>query len=113
MAKTTPKMSGLGMKQMNLLYRMAKESLVIRVLRCEGGRYETIVLQDQEADNDYEAVPGRILASFVNRGLVNYSGWQPSLSVSIDTFWIKNEVKKRLGIIPGDAISTKSGKQNN
>lgn len=96
MAKSGINISGLGIKQLNLIYRMIKEDVVIRVIR-DHDKKPTIELQDESGDNSYESVPLYIMRSFKKRRILEGTGWMPALFITIDTYRIKKAVKEKLG----------------
>lgn len=92
-------MKGLGLKQHQLLYRMAKENLVIRVISDHYENSISVNLEDEEGDNTYEKVSHAMMNSLCKRGLFNCSGWCPSLQITIDTFKLKKQTIEALGVV--------------
>jgi hypothetical protein len=93
-----PNLKGMGLKQNQLIYRMAKEKLRISVVMDHYTNKTEIRLEDYSGSDWLANIPIWLFASLVKRNLFTSSGWMNSLRITVDTHKLKPEVIKILCI---------------
>jgi hypothetical protein len=94
-----PNLKGLGLKQNQLIYRMVKENLVIRIVMDHYTMKSEIRLEDYSGSDWFENIPIWLFTSLVKRNLFTVEGWVPSLRITVDTYRLKTEVLKAFGLL--------------
>jgi hypothetical protein len=94
-----PNLKGLGLKQNQLIYRMAKEKLRISVVTDHYTNKMEIRLEDYSGSDWLENVPDWLFFSLNKRNLFNSLGWMDSLRITVDTYKLKTEVLKAFGLL--------------
>ena len=94
-----PNLKGLGLKQNQLIYRMAKEKLKISVVVDYYTNKTEIRLEDYSGSDWLENIPDWLFISLAKRNVFTYSGWMPSLRITVDTYKLRTEVLKAFGLL--------------
>jgi hypothetical protein len=95
-----PNLKGLGLKQNKLIYRMAKENLVIRIVMDHYTMKSEIRLEDYSGSDWLENIPNWLFISLRKRDVFTSSEWIPCLRITVASYKLKPKVLTMIGVSP-------------